>query len=74
MTMNEKYIALGLNIARLRKMARFSQAELAECVGISTKHLSNLESPGQLQGVSLAVLFRICDALGCSMIEIFQGL
>jgi len=39
---SEKYIALGLNIALYRKKKGLMQEALAEKVGISRTHMSNI--------------------------------
>ncbi|WP_455655440.1 helix-turn-helix domain-containing protein [Phascolarctobacterium sp.] len=59
---------IGSNIRFLRMGREISQQELADRIGISQTHLSNLEC-GRVQ-VSLKLLVRIANVLGCPL-EIF---
>ena len=63
---SEKYIRIGLNIALQRKLKKMTQIELAEKVGISRTHMSNIEAPNMVTPVSLEVIFDICDVLNIS--------
>ncbi len=64
------YEALGLNIALFRKKHRLTQLQLAELVDIDRSHVSAIEL-GNI-GVSLDVLFRICEVLCISPKELFD--
>lgn len=57
----DKYRNLGLNISYFRKSRGYTQIELAEILGIDRSHMSAIELANV--GVSLDVIFRICDAL-----------
>ncbi len=59
----EKLKKLGLNIAYERKLKNMTQAELADKIGISRTHMSNIEAPNVAKAVSLEVIFDIADAL-----------
>ncbi len=59
----EKYIRVGLNISLQRKLKKMTQAELAEKIGISRTHMSNIEAPNMITPVSLEVIFDICEVL-----------
>ena len=59
----EKYSRIGLNIAYQRKLKKFTQLQLAELIGISRTHMSNIEAPNMVTPISLEVLFNIADAL-----------
>ena len=59
----DRFCALGLTIASLRKMQGMSQEQLAEKANISRSHLSIIEAPNKAQSFSLAVLYNIADAL-----------
>lgn len=59
----EKFKKLGLNIAYERKLKNMTQAELADRIGISRTHMSNIEAPNVSKSVSLEVIFDIADAL-----------
>ena len=69
---NEKYIQLGLNIAYYRKLNGLNQLELAERVGISRTHMSNIEAPNMETAVSLEVLFNIADVLNVPVVKLFE--
>jgi len=69
---SEKYIALGLNIAFYRKKKGLTQEVLAEKVGISRTHLSNIEATKVEKSLSLEVLFNIADALGVEVGKLFE--
>ncbi|MGN0641888.1 MAG: helix-turn-helix domain-containing protein [Huintestinicola sp.] len=59
----DKYYRIGLNIAYQRKLKKLTQIQLAEIVGISRTHMSNIEAPNMLTPISLEVIFNIADAL-----------
>lgn len=54
---------IGLYIAYFRKLKGFTQLQLAEQVGISRTHMSNIEAPNMHTSVSLNTLFDIAEAL-----------
>ncbi|MDL2274073.1 helix-turn-helix domain-containing protein [Oscillospiraceae bacterium OttesenSCG-928-G22] len=63
MNANEhRYKVIGLHIAYYRKLKGLTQAQLAEMAEITTKHLSKIESPSNVQPVSLKTIFAIADA------------
>ena len=55
-------LGLASNIKNYRLKAGYTQEQLAEKVGIGSKHLSRIETARV--GVSLDMLFNIADALG----------
>jgi len=59
----DKYIRIGLNIALNRKLKDMTQGELAEAIGISRTHMSNIEAPNMITPVSLEVIFDIAEVL-----------
>lgn len=59
----EKYYRIGLNVAYQRKLKKLTQIQLAEKIGISRTHMSNIEAPNMLTPISLEVVFNIADAL-----------
>ncbi len=67
--MNKKQI--GRNIKDLRKEQRMTQIELAERAGISTIHLSHIET-GSVN-MSLDTLLCICQALTVTPNDILLG-
>ena len=59
----DKYKMLGLNISYYRKLSGLSQLQLAEAIGISRTHMSNIEAPNMPTSISLETLMDIADAL-----------
>ena len=59
-----RYKRIGLNIALQRKMKNITQAQLAEKIGISRTHMSNIEAPNMPTSISLETLMDIADTLG----------
>lgn len=59
----EHYKQIGLNIAFYRKLKGLTQLQLAEQIGISRTHMSNIEAPLMTKPMSLEVLLNIADAL-----------
>lgn len=59
----QEFKKIGLNIAYFRKLKGFSQLQLAETVGISRTHMSNIEAPNMPTSISLETLMDIADAL-----------
>lgn len=68
----EYYVRLGLNIALQRKLKKMTQADLADKVGISRTHLSNIEAMNTVTSVSLDVIFDIADILGIQPDVLFK--
>ncbi|MCD8078397.1 MAG: helix-turn-helix domain-containing protein [Lachnospiraceae bacterium] len=58
-----EYKLIGLNIAYYRKLKGLTQLQLAESVGISRTHMSNIEAPNMPTSISLETLLDIADAL-----------
>ena len=69
---SEKYIRIGLNISLQRKLKKMTQIELAEKIGISRTHMTNIEAPNMVTPVSLEVIFDICDVLNISPEVLFK--
>lgn len=59
----QEYKKIGLNIAYYRKLKGMSQLQLAESVGISRTHISNIEAPNMPTSISLETLMDIADVL-----------
>lgn len=59
----QEYKMIGLNIAYYRKLKGFTQLQLAESIGISRTHMSNIEAPNMHTSISLETLLDIADAL-----------
>ena len=58
-----EYKMIGLNVAYYRKLNGISQLQLAEKIGVSRTHVSNIEAPNMPTAVSLETLMEIADAL-----------
>lgn len=61
---SKRYIQIGLKIAYYRKLNGFTQDRLAEALDISPGYLSQIESPGFVQPISLNLLFSVADFFG----------
>ncbi len=59
----DRVLQLGIAIGMLRRMRGMSQEQLAEKAGISRGHLSTIEAPNMVTGMSLDTFFNIADAL-----------
>lgn len=74
--MDEKRIRqfreLGLTISYYRKLKGLTQADLAQNVGLSRTHISNIEAPKVKTSISLESLFDIADALDVSVKDLFD--
>lgn len=68
----EKLKRLGLNIAYQRKLKKLNQSQLAERIGISRTHMSNIEAPNMATSLSLEVIFNIADALEIPVETLFR--
>mgnify|MGYP002445481901 FL=1 len=72
--MKQEYRALyekfGLNVVYYRKRKRLTQLQLAELVDIDRSHISAIEL-GNV-GVSLDVIFRLCEVLEITPKELFD--
>ena len=72
--MEQEYKALyekfGLNVVYYRKRKRLTQLQLAELVDIDRSHISAIEL-GNV-GVSLDVIFRLCEVLEITPKELFD--
>ena len=64
------YEKLGLNVVYYRKRKRLTQLQLAELVDIDRSHISAIEL-GNV-GVSLDVIFRLCEVLEITPKELFD--
>ena len=67
-----KLMLLGNNIAFYRRKEQLSQLELAEKVGISRTHMSNIEAPNVAHSFSINVLFNIAEVLEIEPMKLFD--
>lgn len=74
--MDEKRIRqfreLGLTISYYRKLKGLTQSELAQNVGLSRTHISNIEAPQVKTSLSLESLFDIADTLDVPVKDFFD--
>lgn len=69
-TYQSSYKNLGLNIAFYRRKKNLTQMQLSELVDIDRSHMSAIEL-GKI-GVSLDVIFRLCESLEVTPKELFD--
>lgn len=67
-----EYYKIGQQIRKIRKARQLSQEELAEQVGISTTHMSHIET-GNTK-LSLPVFVKLTEALEVSADEILNDM
>lgn len=60
----QQHKMIGLNIAYYRKLKGLSQLQLAEKVGLSRTHISNIEAPNMSTSISLDTLLDLANVLG----------
>ena len=63
---------LGLTISYYRKLKGLTQLQLANAVGLSRTHISNIEAPRIKTSLSLESLFDIADALDIQPRDLFN--
>lgn len=70
MKQKDKYLMLGLNIAYYRKLNGFTQEKLAEALNLDRTTISKIELA--TCGVSLDIIFDICDLFAISPAKLFD--
>lgn len=68
----KQYQQLGLIVTYHRKLHGYTQLQLAEMVGVSRTHISNLEAPNMRTSISLDKLFDIAEVLEVPMKALFE--
>lgn len=63
---------LGLTVAYYRKIKGLTQLQLANAVGLSRTHISNIEAPKAKTSLSLESLLDIADALDVAPKDLFD--
>ena len=66
----DKYEKFGLNVVYYRKRLRYTQLQLAELIDVDRSHISAIEL-GKV-GVSLDVVFRLCEVLEITPKQLFD--
>ncbi len=64
------YIKFGLNVVYYRKLRKLTQLQLAELADIDRSHISAIEL-GNV-GVSMDVLFKLCEVLDITPKDLFD--
>lgn len=59
-----RYKSIGLKIAYYRKKKGYTQADLAQQIGMSVSYLGQIERGNRGKSFSLETLYQIADALG----------
>lgn len=59
----QRALHIGESIATVRNYRRMTQKQLAEATGLTQDRVSEIEN-GKVN-ITLATLFKICDALNC---------
>ena len=62
---------IGKRIAKLRKQQHLTQAQLAEQIGASSKHISEIERG--VTGISIDTQVLIAEKLSCSLDFLIKG-
>ena len=68
----EKLMLIGNNISFYRRKNKLSQLQLAEKVGISRTHMSNIEAPNVAHSFSIGVLLDIANVLDVEPMKFFD--
>lgn len=69
----DRVIQIGIAIGMLRRMRGMSQEQLAEKAGMSRGHLSTIEAPNMVAGMSLETFFNIADALDVNPADLINA-
>ena len=69
----DRMIQLGIAIAALRRMRGMSQEQLAEKANVSRSHLSAIEAPNMVRGMTLDTFYNIADALDIDPAELINA-
>lgn len=62
---------IGIRVAQLRKQNHLSQTQLAELVGATSKHISEIERG--VTGISIDIQVLLCKHLHCSLDYLIMG-
>ncbi len=66
------YDIVRYNIRRYRRMADYTQEELAELIDVSDQYISQIERKKSTKYFTLTILGRIADALEIDIKEFFE--
>jgi len=65
------YEPIGLRIKQSRQVMKYTQEQLAECIGVATNHISEIERG--VTGISIPTLMELCQALSVDADYILFG-
>ena len=69
-----QYREIGLKIAYYRKKRGYTQAQLAEIVGVSTNYLGLIERGNNGCSYSMEALLSIAEALDVNLADLVSGM
>lgn len=69
----DRLIQMGIAISTLRRIRGMSQEQLAEKANLSRSHLSAIEAPNMVRGMSLDAFFNIADALDVDPADLIKA-
>lgn len=69
-----QYREIGLKIAYYRKKRGYTQAQLAEFVGVSTNYLGLIERGNNGRSYSMEALLSIAEALDVNLADLVSGM
>lgn len=69
----DRLIQIGIAISALRRVRGMSQEQLAEKANMSRSHLSAIEAPNMVRGMSLETFFNISDALDVNPADLINA-
>lgn len=70
LTLEEKSIKFGKNVAKYRKAKKLTQNQLAELLDVSREHLAKIETAKR--GISLGLLYKMSEILEVSEKSFFD--
>ena len=69
-----QYREIGLKIAYYRKKRGYTQARLAERIGVSTNYLGLIERGNNGKSYSMETLLSIAEALDVAVADLVRGM
>ncbi len=68
----KRFLQLGLTVGYYRRLKGLTQEDLANAVGLSRTHISNLEATKVKTSFSLDKLFDVADVLNVPVAKLFD--
>lgn len=69
---DNKYVIIGSRILQRRKQLHIKQSDLAQMIGVTKNHISNIEN-GKTQ-LSFSCFLQLCEALECNADFFISGI